>query len=233
MVSIGCGRLDVARTTELLFPVMGQHPNPVGDAILDAAERLLGRFGYRKTTVEDIAREAAIGKGTIYLHFDSKKAVALATIDRLVGQVIERLREIASSEQPAAERLREMLAARVLGRLDGVRHYAGRMDELLAGIRPELLALRAKHFAREAEVIRDVLEDGRVAGELRVADCAATAGAMVAATNSLLPYDLSQSELRRRERIRRQVERIADLLIDGVREPVTDPAGRRGDGSEG
>lgn len=39
------------------------------DRILDAAERLLGRFGYRKMTVEDIAVEARIGNGTVYLSF--------------------------------------------------------------------------------------------------------------------------------------------------------------------
>ena len=39
------------------------------DTILDAADGLIQRFGYQKTTVDDIAREAGIGKGTIYLHF--------------------------------------------------------------------------------------------------------------------------------------------------------------------
>ena len=34
------------------------------DKILDATERLLSRYGYAKMTVEDIAREAGIGKGT-------------------------------------------------------------------------------------------------------------------------------------------------------------------------
>jgi AcrR family transcriptional regulator len=41
--------------------------------ILDAAERLIIRYGYDKTTVSDIAEEAAVSKGAIYLHFDSKE----------------------------------------------------------------------------------------------------------------------------------------------------------------
>ncbi len=40
--------------------------------IFEATERLLGKFGYDKTTVADIAREAGISKGAIYLHFKSK-----------------------------------------------------------------------------------------------------------------------------------------------------------------
>lgn len=40
--------------------------------ILDAAADLFGHYGYDKTTVGDIAREAGISKGAIYLHFESK-----------------------------------------------------------------------------------------------------------------------------------------------------------------
>lgn len=40
--------------------------------ILDAAQRLVLHYGYDKTTISDIAKEADIAKGTVYLHFDSK-----------------------------------------------------------------------------------------------------------------------------------------------------------------
>ena len=66
----------------------------VKDAILDATDRLLARYGYRKMTVEDIASEAGIGKGTIYLHFSSKEEVVLSHVDRIVDRLKERLREI-------------------------------------------------------------------------------------------------------------------------------------------
>ena len=43
--------------------------------ILDVAADLIVHYGYDKTTVSDIAREAGISKGAIYLHFDSKEAL--------------------------------------------------------------------------------------------------------------------------------------------------------------
>ena len=46
-----------------------------GNRILDVASKLLLHYGYDKTTVNDIAREAGVAKGTIYLHFDSKEAL--------------------------------------------------------------------------------------------------------------------------------------------------------------
>lgn len=43
--------------------------------ILGVAADLIVHYGYDKTTVSDIAREAGISKGAIYLHFDSKEAL--------------------------------------------------------------------------------------------------------------------------------------------------------------
>ena len=50
--------------------------------ILDAAAELFVHYGYDKTTVSDIAREAGISKGAIYLHFDSKDALLEGLIVR-------------------------------------------------------------------------------------------------------------------------------------------------------
>ena len=50
--------------------------------ILDTAVSLFTHYGYDKTTVSDIAREAGISKGAIYLHFESKDALLEALIYR-------------------------------------------------------------------------------------------------------------------------------------------------------
>ncbi|MEM9951598.1 MAG: helix-turn-helix domain-containing protein [Chloroflexota bacterium] len=50
--------------------------------ILEVASELIAHYGYDKTTVSDIAREAGISKGAIYLHFDSKDALFEALLIR-------------------------------------------------------------------------------------------------------------------------------------------------------
>jgi AcrR family transcriptional regulator len=52
------------------------------ERILDAAATLLVRWGYRKTTVDDVAREAGVGKGTIYLHWKDKQELFRAAVLR-------------------------------------------------------------------------------------------------------------------------------------------------------
>jgi AcrR family transcriptional regulator len=66
------------------------------DRILDAAAALVQRWGYRKTTIEDIARAAEVGKGTIYLHWKTREDLFIALLLR------ERLRAAAQAEAQLA-----------------------------------------------------------------------------------------------------------------------------------
>ncbi|WP_224389796.1 TetR/AcrR family transcriptional regulator [Pseudonocardia sp. ICBG1293] len=52
------------------------------ERVLDAAGELLVRQGYRRVTVEDVARRAGVGKGTVYLHVRTKDALFLTVLLR-------------------------------------------------------------------------------------------------------------------------------------------------------
>src|SRR5689334_7526023 len=123
------------------------------ERILDAAERLLGRYGYRKMTVDDLAAEAGIGKGTVYLSFPSKEEVVLGTVDRIVDAVCDEMARIAAADKPAAERVRAMLMARILIRFDRVAEYRESLNDLLSSVRKGLLERREQHFEREIDVL--------------------------------------------------------------------------------
>ena len=50
--------------------------------ILDAAATLILRWGYNKTTIDDIARQAGVAKGTIYLHWKTREELFMALMKR-------------------------------------------------------------------------------------------------------------------------------------------------------
>jgi AcrR family transcriptional regulator len=50
--------------------------------ILDAASELILRWGYKKTTIDDIAKQARVAKGTIYLHWKTREDLFMALIIR-------------------------------------------------------------------------------------------------------------------------------------------------------
>ena len=191
-------------------------PTDVREAILDAADVLLARYGYKKMTMDDLAQEVGIGKGTIYLHFSSKEEVALSHIDRIIERLKQRLSAIAESDATPAIRLRLMLLTRVLFRFDSVQHYTQSMNDLLAALRPSLLARRERYFTEEAELFAGVLREGKKLKVFSCDDPRATAETLLFATNSLLPYSLSTRELGAREDIKEKVTHIADLLLEGL-----------------
>jgi len=188
----------------------------IRDLILDGVDTLLARFGFRKMTMEDLAREVGIGKGTIYLHFPSKEELALAHVDRIAERLLLRLREIAAGPGSPAERLRRMLLARVLHRFDSVTHYSQNLDDLLSSVRTPLLARRQAHFEKEAAVLAEVLRDGCAQGVFDSRRIQASAQTLVWCTNSLLPFSLSARELGARDELEQRVTGIVDLLLKGL-----------------
>jgi AcrR family transcriptional regulator len=188
----------------------------IRDEILDATDRLLARFGYKKMTIDDLAREVGIGKGTVYLHFSSKEEIALSHIDRIVERMKVRLTEISYADVSPDERLREMLLTRVLFRFDSVQHYTQSLNELLADLRPRLLARRRRYFEDEAQIFAEVLKEGDKIKIFSVPDALKAAQTLLLATNSLLPYSLNTKELGERSEIEERVRRLADLLLTGL-----------------
>jgi AcrR family transcriptional regulator len=188
----------------------------IRDLILDAVDVLLAKYGYRKMTMEDVACQVGIGKGTIYLHFPGKEELILSHIDRIAVRLVAKLREIAGSSDSPDRRLRRMLVLRVLFRFDSVVHYSQNLNDLLSSVRIVLLARREGHFEKEAAVFEDILREGARLGSLECADPRTTSFVLIQSTNSLLPFNLSARELGRREEVEDQVGRIADLLIKGL-----------------
>jgi AcrR family transcriptional regulator len=188
----------------------------IKDLILDAADRLLNQFGYKKMTMDNLAQEVGIAKGTLYLHFPSKEKLVLAHIDRIVYRLLVNLQVIAYGDGSASTRLREILLKRVLFRVDNVQHYTESLSDLLAVIRSSLLQRREKHFAHEAKVFAHLLEEGRKVGSFKVEEIQSTTNAILLATNSLLPYSLSANELGRRKELEKKISKIADLILVGL-----------------
>jgi AcrR family transcriptional regulator len=88
------------------------------EAILDATNRLLAEKGYEAMSMDDIAAEVGIAKGSLYKHFESKETLAAAVMVRLLGQTRDALEAI-PPEQPAIRRLEALLRWTLMQRLSG------------------------------------------------------------------------------------------------------------------
>ncbi len=189
----------------------------VREAILDATDELLSRYGYKKMTIDDLAQAVGIGKGSIYLHFESKEEIVLSHIDRIIERTTAQLKSIAESDETLEEKLRQMLLKRVLFRFDSVQHYTQSLNDLLAALRPKFLARRAVYFAGESKIFAAVIEEGQKTGAFSENNALETAESFLTATNSLLPFSLTTKELGERRDIEEKALRLADLLLNGLK----------------
>lgn len=63
------------------------------EQILDAAVSVFGRFGFKKTSVDELAAAAGISKQGLYLHFSSKEEVFLAALQRYLDDCLRRVEQ--------------------------------------------------------------------------------------------------------------------------------------------
>jgi AcrR family transcriptional regulator len=83
--------------------------------ILDSARALFGRYGFEKTTVEDVAKQAGISKGAIYLEFSDKSEIFVAIVKQFKDIELSRMNvQIADSRPPILPKLNEMLLDHIM-----------------------------------------------------------------------------------------------------------------------
>ena len=81
------------------------------NAIVLAALELFARYGYRKTSIDDIAQAAQVAKRTVYLHFENKAAVFLAILEYLGDQLRQGCASAERAGGTAVDRLTGLLDA--------------------------------------------------------------------------------------------------------------------------
>ncbi len=80
-------------------------PEGSRNRLLDAAVEVFARRGYERATIDEIAAEAGLSKGTVYWHFDSKADLFQALLEERFDRPVEAVMEItrtASPEEPSA-----------------------------------------------------------------------------------------------------------------------------------
>ncbi len=136
------------------------------EAILRAAVKVFARKGFFNSKVADIAREAGIADGTVYLYFKSKDEILHSVFDRAMEEFIsEGKREIADLENPS-EKLRR-IAQLHLERLSADRDLAIVFQVELRGSTKFMEEFSGGGFAEYLDIIRQTIADGQKQGVFR------------------------------------------------------------------
>src|SRR5579872_117627 len=194
-------------------------------AILDAARGVFSKKGYAEAAVDDVAEEAQVAKGTLYLYFKSKEELYLAV---LAGDLRQMSAE-ARREMERAEGFRDKLRAFLRVRLEFSRTHEAFYRIYLAEygsmfvkapISRELMQLFRANIRHVTRVVEEAIRQG----EIRPVPAGALAAALFDVSRGLLERRL----LNWREfQVRDEIEFTIDLLSGGVAYPAKPAATRK------
>ena len=184
------------------------------DRILDAAERRFSQYGYRKTTVAEIAGDLGMSAANLYRFFENKEDIAAACANRCMTRRDDRLhRVLAEDADSVARRLKDFVLEALRYGYDQTHNHEhiSELVETVVARRPEVVRIKIGHVQ---SMLAQILEEGRDTGELDVQDVERTAAALY---DTLLkfttPVFLRLSTL---DEMERMAEDVVDLLIRGL-----------------
>jgi len=164
--------------------------------ILDAARRVFFERGFHSPTMDDVAAQAEISKGTIYLYFESKETILahllLEGLDLLLAELESAQQRSCTSEPPLSPEatLRALTNAYLAFWRSQPNYYRlliafdrGRFEELIPS---ELYQLVLSKSLKGLDLVAQAIQQGKESGDFAVADSWRAAGSVWAALNGVL-----------------------------------------------
>lgn len=156
--------------------------------ILQAALVCFARSGYQQTSVDDISQEAGLSKGSIYTHFESKKALFLALLDRMIADT--GLQPLLSTEDlTKQEKLDASLVSIIsFANSEASKEYAFLLMEawLQTQLDPEVNQAVANLYNQLRYLFAQLISQSVEAGEAKPVDPDAMASILIAIFDGLM-----------------------------------------------
>jgi AcrR family transcriptional regulator len=183
--------------------------------LLDAARRVFGKSGFDAATIDQIAREAGVAKGTVYLYYRSKRSIYWAAVQEGIAELDARTRERVRRASTLHDAIRGFILTKVEyfdERRDFFRIYVQEVSGQAA--RPAFGHADFKPlYLRQLRGLQSAVTAAINTGEIRKVDSAQTAGAIVDLTRGVVTRRLMR---RRRTRAAPEVDAVVDLIWRGL-----------------
>jgi AcrR family transcriptional regulator len=183
------------------------------DEILTAAMEVFARYGFRKTTVGDIIREAGVSRATVYKHFTDKGGIFDAVVRREMLEVLAADRRAVEGESTTRGRLRAAItthAELIRRKINLLRLTKERFAEIVPHSADRVRELTTEATALFASILRRGVEDG----DIHVKDVDRAALTVLYACKGIFMTAVMDSWEDDRDII---VENMLDMLMDGLR----------------
>jgi len=162
--------------------------------ILEAAATVFSQKGFHQATMDEIAKEAGVAKGTLYYNFPGKSKLFAATVTEGMEKIIGRVEKELESNLPFKEHLRKLIRSNLLLYLKYSDLSKIVFNELTSGIDSDVLEEIEKVRLRYIDFVSDLLRQGQERGYLKEIDTRLAAVGIIGLMDSLCNYYLKNHE---------------------------------------
>jgi AcrR family transcriptional regulator len=211
----------VARELDaFLKPESGARQARRRERILQAATELFVAHGYRKTSVEEIARAAGVAKGTVYLYYQNKAELLLHAIALEKRHYLQEMSPVFDPARSPIDRLRTMIRLSLsLSAQMPLTHRSVSSDHELEQVLQELDDQTITQInATQIDFLADLL-DGATKYEWPRRDLEQRAELLVDLMYAVVN---GGRQIRNGMSIEAYAKALADVIVDGVLDPISD-----------
>ncbi|MBS2100809.1 TetR/AcrR family transcriptional regulator [Carboxylicivirga linearis] len=153
-------------------------------SIIEAAKELFAKFGYKKTTMEDIAIALRKGKSSLYYYFKNKEEIFQAVIESEEKHLFSKLNEIVNTKMEPREKFTQYVITRMETILELDNYIKALKDEMLTNY--EFLSrLKTSTEKQEAALLTKILEEGTSSNTFQVKNIPMAAVAIATALKGM------------------------------------------------
>ena len=182
------------------------------DEILTAARSIFSKYGYKKTTLDDIAFAIKKGKSSLYYYFNSKEDIFKAVIEYESNIITKELKDNISLEKDPMKQLENFITSRYNLLKKVVVFYDALNNDLITHL-DYVRKVREKYDRLEAEMIKHILQKGIDSDVFYLENIELTALAIQTAIKGIdIPLLISKEEIN----IEKKVKEILRVLFYGI-----------------
>ncbi|PIU83139.1 MAG: hypothetical protein COS68_05655 [Elusimicrobia bacterium CG06_land_8_20_14_3_00_38_11] len=194
--------------------IKGWNPEIKRQKILDSAIQILNRKEYHQCPIDEIAKNAGVAKGTVYLYFRNKEDIYFSVLINLIDKVIDIAENVQRNGLPAKKQL-FLLLQRISNFIDTYRHLFLSIQQ---EVKPPKEKLRDRVHKKIGELIKAIsviIESGIKKKELKSYSSVALATIFLSLT-SVIAHQKIEIRKHKIQQIDISPELLFKILMEGI-----------------
>ncbi len=180
--------------------------------ITQVAQNIFSKYGLIKTTVDEIAKAARMGKASLYHYFQSKEDIFKEVVEKENKYLKEKIREAIINEDTPQKKMKIYILKKMEYLKELVNINSALKDEYLENY-AFIEKIRKKNSREELFTIREILQEGEDNGIFNISDIELTAFSIASALKGLeYPWSINISF----PEIESNTDKLLEILFNGI-----------------